>query len=244
DVLLLVVLFRRLADDDVFVVEDLPRVLVTREDLIRGSRVPINARRIIVEGPIETDGSDVSAGAGWMVEGQICGKSRDDGFDGPAIGGGSVRRAQSWRAFVRQQQVACEILRSGLLHLIETDETEEAIFKEREADHAAVLVSAVDRFFHAGVEMALRVQETVVVIFVKFPMNSIRTRLGLHQHDRAVTATEFGGEVVADNLELFDRGQRRALAMLIFRRIVVVDAVDLERRAARPRPVEIDRRAG
>jgi hypothetical protein len=65
--------------------------------------------------------------------------------------------------------------------------------------------------------MALGVERAVVVIFVSFAVDVICARLGLHQHDRPVAAAEFGGEVIRDDLELFDRGQRRALPILVFR---------------------------
>ena len=60
-ILLLVVLFGRLADDDVLVVEDLTRVLPTSENVIRLPRIPIKPPRIIVQRAVESDLSDEGA---------------------------------------------------------------------------------------------------------------------------------------------------------------------------------------
>ena len=75
-------------------------------------------------------------------------------------------------------------------------------------------------------------------------MEIVGSRLGLDQDDRAITATKLGGEVVGDDLKFFDGRKRCALAVLVFGRVVVIDAVDLESRAARAGAVEVDRRAG
>ena len=66
----------------------------------------------------------------------------------------------------------------------------------------------------------------------------------MDQHYRAVTTAELRAEVVGDDLKLFNRRQRSALSILVLGRIVVVDAVDLESRAARAGAVEVDRRSG
>ena len=88
----------------------------------------------------------------------------------------------------------------------------------------------------------LRVPVAVLLIQVDVAVQLVGARLGLHQHDRAVAAAELRRVGVREDLEFLDRRQRRALAVLVLRRVVVVDAVDLERRAARAGAVEIDRR--
>jgi len=80
------------------------------------------------------------------------------------------------------------------------------------------------------------------VINISFAVNFIRSLFSLHENNRTVTASEFGCEIVSQNLEFFNRGKRSSLTILIFRRIIVIDAVDLKRRAARSRSVEVNGR--
>jgi hypothetical protein len=74
-------------------------------------------------------------------------------------------------------------------------------------------------------------------------MHLIGSRFRLHEHDGAVAAAELGRIGIRDDLKLPDGRERGALAVLILGGIVVVDAVDLERDAARAGAVEVDGRS-
>src|SRR5439155_18520546 len=81
-ILLLVVLFGRLADNNVLVVEDLPRVLPTSENVIGLPRIPINPPGIIVQRTVESNLSNEGVVArSQLVWHRVCRKASDDRFD-------------------------------------------------------------------------------------------------------------------------------------------------------------------
>jgi hypothetical protein len=63
----------------------------------------------------------------------------------------------------------------------------------------------------------------------------------LHQDYRAVPSAKLCRKIVGDHLKFFNGRERGPLAVLILGRIVVVYAIDLKRRAARPGAIEVNR---
>src|SRR5688572_12842439 len=123
--------------------------------------------------------------------------------------------------------------------MVQTYKTKEAIFEYRKAGSESKLIATRDSLFHARRKHVIGgVQSTVVVVPVSIAVQAVCARLRLDQHHRAITTTKLRGEVICNHLKFFNRRQRHALTILVFRRVVVVNAVNLERRSACAGPVE------
>src|SRR5687768_12121081 len=72
----------------------------------------------------------------------------------------------------------------------------------------------------------------------------VRSGFGLDQNYSSVAPPEFRCKSVADDLKFFYRRKRGTLSVLIFRRIVIVDAVYLKCCASRSGTIEINGGAG
>src|SRR5262249_31243281 len=143
-------------------------------------------------------------------------------------------------AFLQSKNVAVEGVRSGILSVVQADKTKESILEHWKAGSKSKLIATSDSFFCSRCKDVVgSVQGAVVVIPVDIAVQTIRARLRLHQDHRAVTTAKLRREVVGDDLKLFNRRQRCALAVLVLGRVVVVDAIDLECRAARAGAVKV-----
>ena len=121
------------------------------------------------------------------------------------------------------------------------DECEQRVANDREAGGESVRTPRVVGL--RQIEIAALVPRIVLKVSVQLAVEIVRPRLRLHEDDRAVAAAEFRAVAVRENLKRLNRRERDALSMLVLRRVIVVHAVDLERRAARAGAVEHDRRA-
>lgn len=64
-------------------------------------------------------------------------------------------------------------------------------------------------------------------------MKIVATAFGLDQHNSTGCPAELGAEVIRQHLKLFNRTDIHALAVLVFRVVVIRDAVGLKGRGAR-----------
>src|SRR5262249_12825737 len=76
-VLLFVVLLSGFADDDVLVVQNLPRILPAKQHIIRVSPIPVESSRVILQRTIEADTPGESACVARVVRHEIGGKTID-----------------------------------------------------------------------------------------------------------------------------------------------------------------------
>src|SRR5262249_34489749 len=82
----------------------------------------------------------------------------------------------------------------------------------------------------ASGEEAVGVEDVVLDEIVSIAMKLVRARFGLYQHDRAARTSELRRVGIGQDLKFLNRADVDALPVLIFGRVVVVDAVNLERR--------------
>ena len=239
---LAIVLARLLAPNHVIRLEDLTRPLVAPGHRVNGVRRPIEPQRMVVGWLIDGLRGLVGPRAPRVVRRDV-GKAGQDVLDERAVLRRVVAPGQARRGQLAGQE---QITRVGLVALetllVGADESEDAVPPDGETGGAAVLIARVVRLRRG--KRTLGIPRAVLVEVIQIPVDLIGAGLGLYQDDGSVAAAELRGVGVGDDLELLDGRQRRALPVLVLGRIVVVDAVDLKRRAARAGAVEIDRRAG
>ena len=246
EVRLVVVLQRLLADDQLLVFAQLRAVLIARVHRVARARVPVETRGVVAVGLVRELRVLIPAALpgrfGDTPEGK---RARIESCHArfAAVSLLSVSRGSAMSAGKNQRtadgQVALE-----LRHVV-VDEGEQLVLDDRESRGRTALPAVVVRISpDVGLGISFLVPLGVLRVAVHLARDLVRAGLRLHEHDRAVAAAELRAVAVRQNLERLDRRQRHALAVLVLRRVVVVHAVDLERRAARSGAVEVRRRAG
>ena len=157
--------------------------------------------------------------------------------EGP-IGWGVVCRCLfepvGWVPFIRQEDVAHKVVRTRILNVVKADKAKQVVLVNGKTRRKAKLIAPGHRFL-ARREVAFGIERAIVVVPVDVTVKVVRSGYGLHQNNCSITTAELGSKVIGNDLKFLD-----SLPILIFRRVVVVDAIYLEGGATRASAIEID----
>ena len=140
--------------------------------------------------------------------------------------------------FAHQEYIPGIVLRPCVFTMVKAEKTEELVLPDRKAHDASELVHALNRLWTVSKER-FGVECAVIVKPINTAVHIIGPGQRLHQNHGAITPAKFCRKAIGYHLEFFDSGYGRALPVLIFRRIVVVDPVDLKRCSSCARAVEV-----
>src|SRR5258708_7837647 len=163
----------------------------------------------------------------------------------PAGLGHFAGNAGAW-SVARQPDEARDTAARDVAQPLAGMEQEQSVFLDRPAGGPAVLIAIHGRLGAAKTvpEKAVCVEPVALDVVVRLAVYLIVPGFGLHQYDGSAGAAELRRVGIGQHLNLANRADIHVLAILIFGAVVVVDAIDLERRGTGAGAVEYGIRTG